>query len=182
MLELPSHNVSPLVQSKGKISVTLDPVGISGIHDGLTGGPNGNRFCKIALAWLRDPSNLGSETLNVLFFSLECLFGNKHREVSIFDSMLFYEHIEESLNIFPNSISPGPQDVTAWDIIIIEHARFVNNVSVPTWEIFLFLRFNTQQIYLLFATLLFLFFFSGLLFNLRLLSEIYFFIGNFEMV
>jgi hypothetical protein len=47
MLELPSHNIGPLVQSKRKVSMALDPIRVSGIHNGLTCGSNCDRFSEI---------------------------------------------------------------------------------------------------------------------------------------
>jgi hypothetical protein len=47
MLELPSDDIGPLIEFEGKVSVALDPVGISWIHDGLTGWPDGNWFSKV---------------------------------------------------------------------------------------------------------------------------------------
>jgi hypothetical protein len=50
MLELPSYNVGPLVKAQRKISVRVDPLGIAGIHDGLTGRSDSNWLLEISLS------------------------------------------------------------------------------------------------------------------------------------
>ena len=50
VLELPSDDVGPLIQFQGKVSMTLDPIGVCWIHDGLAGRTNGNWFSEVALS------------------------------------------------------------------------------------------------------------------------------------
>jgi hypothetical protein len=47
MLKLPSYNISPLIQLKREVSVTLDPIGISRIHNCLTCWADGNGFTEV---------------------------------------------------------------------------------------------------------------------------------------
>lgn len=112
MLELPSHNVGPLVESKRKISMALDPICVSGIHNGLTCGSNCDRFSEITFTRFSNPGNFGSESLNVFFFSFEGFFGNKHWEVSVFYSVLFNQGIEKLLYFLPDAITPGSENIT----------------------------------------------------------------------
>lgn len=181
MLKLPPHNVRPLVQTKGKVSMTLDPIGICRIHDGLTGGSNCNGLSKIALSWFSNPGNFGSEAFNVFFLSFEGFLGNKHWEISVFNSMLFNQSIEKLLYSFPNTVAPGPEDVAAWDIIIIKHAWFVDNICIPVGKIFLFLVLNSKKIDFFFG-FLFLFFLLLFLLDLHLLGQINLFVSNLAMV
>jgi hypothetical protein len=45
VLEFPSDNVSPLIKAKGKISVRVNPFGVTRVHDGFTCGSDSD--------WLR---------------------------------------------------------------------------------------------------------------------------------
>jgi hypothetical protein len=50
VLELPTHDISPLVKAKGQISVRVNPLGIAGIHDSLTSRSYSDRFLEISFA------------------------------------------------------------------------------------------------------------------------------------
>lgn len=50
MLKLPSYNISPLIQFKREVSVTLDPVGISRIHNRLTCWTDGYGLTKVTFS------------------------------------------------------------------------------------------------------------------------------------
>jgi hypothetical protein len=58
MLEFPSDNVSPLVKKNGEISVRVNPLGKTRIHNSLTSRSDGNRLLEISLTRLSNPSNL----------------------------------------------------------------------------------------------------------------------------
>ncbi len=68
VLKLPSDDVSPLIEFKRKISVTLNPVCVRGIHYGLTSRSNSDWFGKITWSWTSDPSDFRSKTLDMILF------------------------------------------------------------------------------------------------------------------
>lgn len=70
MLELPSDDVGPLVEFEGKVPVALDPVGISWIHDGLTGWSNGYWLGEVGFTALSYPGDFWRESFNVILFDL----------------------------------------------------------------------------------------------------------------
>ena len=55
MFEFPSNDVGPLVELEWQVSVTLDPIGVSWIHDSLTGWSDGDWFSEVGIAGLSDP-------------------------------------------------------------------------------------------------------------------------------
>ena len=98
VLELPSHYVCPLVQREREVSVRMDPLGIAGVHNGLTGGPNGDGLLQVGLAGLGDPGDFGGETLNVIFLLAEGCLGDEHGEVAVGDTVLLEAGVEEALD------------------------------------------------------------------------------------
>ena len=57
VLEFPSDDVGPLVELEWEVSVTLDPVGVSWIHDGLTSWSDGDGFSEVRFSGLGDPGD-----------------------------------------------------------------------------------------------------------------------------
>ena len=68
VLELPTDDVGPLVETERKITMTTNPTSVSGVHDGLGGGTDGDGLREIAGAALGDPGDLraGGGTRNIL--------------------------------------------------------------------------------------------------------------------
>jgi len=104
MLELPSHYVSPLVKTQGKISVRVDPLRIAGIHDGLTGRSDGNWLLEVCLSRLGDPGYLRGETLNMVLLLAKGSLRDEHGEVAVLHSVLLEAGVKETLNTFPNEV------------------------------------------------------------------------------
>jgi hypothetical protein len=104
VLELPSHNVCPLVKAQGKISMRVDPLSIAGIHDGLTGRSDGNWLLEISLSRLGDPGDLRGETLNVILLLAKGSLRDEHGEIAVLHSVLLEAGVEETLNTFPNEV------------------------------------------------------------------------------
>ncbi len=71
VLEFPSDDVGPLVELEWKVSVALDPVGIGWIHDGLTGGSDGDGFSEVRFTRLGDPCNFRRESFDMVLFNFE---------------------------------------------------------------------------------------------------------------
>ena len=68
VFELPSDNIGPLIQLQRQVSVTGDPFGVGGIHDGLTSWSNGDRLIEVSGTIFSDPCYLWSETFDMLLF------------------------------------------------------------------------------------------------------------------
>ena len=157
MLELPSHNVRPLIQLNGKISVTLNPFSIGRVHNGLTGWSDRNMLCKITLSWFCNPGNFRSKTFNMIFFDFKWFFRDKHWEVCILNSICFNKFIEEILNFFPNRVGPGSQNIATWNIIVFNKSWFYYDFLIPPGEVSFFLCINAKQVdFFLFLLLFFL--------------------------
>jgi hypothetical protein len=85
VLKFPSDDIVPLVQLERKVSVRLDLAGKVRIHGGFTGGTDGNRLLEVRFAALGDPCYLGSETFEMLLFTLEIVGADEDRKVGIAD-------------------------------------------------------------------------------------------------
>ena len=58
------------------------------IHDSLGSRPDGDGFLEILLTGLGDPSDLGSESLDVVLFLLQSGSRDEHGEVAVLDANL----------------------------------------------------------------------------------------------
>lgn len=172
VLELPSHNVGPLVQFYRKVSVTLDPVGVGRVHDRLACGSDSNGLSKVRLTRFGNPGDLRSKPFNVVLLYLQRLFGNKHGEVGVLDSVCLDELVEEDLNFLPDRVGPGSQNVATRDIVVLDKSRLDDNFLVPSREVSILLGLNSQKVdfFLLFG--LFLGLLLGSLFLLNGLKKV----------
>lgn len=180
MFKLPSNNIGPLIKFKRKISVTFNPVRISRVHNSLAGWANCNWLSQITFSWFGNPSYFRSKSFNMVLLNLQWFFGNKHGKVCVLDTVSLNQFIEESLNFFPYRVSPRSEDITTWDIVIINEPWFNDNFRIPIWKLFRFFGFNAQQVDLLFFAF-FLLLWSCLfwIFNfLKLFEQINFFKRN----
>lgn len=152
--------------------MTLDPVSIGRVHNGLTGWSNGDWLTEITVSWFSNPSNFRGEAFNMFLFDLERFPWDEHWEICIFNTICFDQFIEKDLNLLPNRIGPWTKNVASRNIVVIDKSWFYNNFLIPAWEILIFFCLNTQKISFLF---LFFFFFAFLLF----LSSFFIFLLNF---
>jgi hypothetical protein len=58
VLEFPSDDVGPLVQLQRKITMALDPLGVSIVHDGFRSRSDSNRLFELGVAVSGDPCDL----------------------------------------------------------------------------------------------------------------------------
>lgn len=70
---------------------------------------------------------------------VEGILGDEHGEVGVFDSISLDEVIEELGDILPDIVGPGSQNITTGDIVVIEHFRLSDNLSVPLRKVLLLL-------------------------------------------
>jgi hypothetical protein len=89
VFKLPSDNVGPLVEQEGQITMAVDPLRKTRVHNGLRSGSDRNRFGKIGLTTFGDPCNFGGETFNVVFFFVQCGFSDEHWEVAVLHTNFF---------------------------------------------------------------------------------------------
>lgn len=68
VLKLPSDDVSPLIEFKRKISMTLNPVCIGRVHNSFASRSNSDWLCKITWSWTSDPSDFWSKSLDMVLF------------------------------------------------------------------------------------------------------------------
>ena len=91
------HNVVPLVQFDGQISVRLDPLGIGRVHDCLRGGPDGDGLGQLSFSGSGDPGHFRREICDVVFFLLQGGLGHEDGEVAVLHAQLLDLTVEEGL-------------------------------------------------------------------------------------
>ena len=116
VLELPTHNIAPLVQVQREVTVGPDPLGKERVHNCLRGGADGQGLGQVRGTTTSHPCHLRSETFNVFLLRIECALAGKHREIRVLSAPLLELTVKEGLNLLPYAIGPGAQDVTAGDI------------------------------------------------------------------
>ena len=115
-------------------------------------------------ARLGDPGNLGREALDVVLFPLEDGLGHKHGEVGVVDAESLDVTVEpgcerrsergqealergrlqvsseqegregRTLNLLPDAVRPGLEDVAARDVVVVEHLALDEDLLVPVAE------------------------------------------------
>ena len=97
VLEFPTDDVTPLVQSQRQVSVRVNPIRVVRVHDRLGRRSNRDRDFEIGGSASRDPRDLRREVFDVILLSLESALGDKHREIAVFDAELLdpvsYTHL-----------------------------------------------------------------------------------------
>mmetsp|Transcript_35794 Transcript_35794/g.61579 ORF Transcript_35794/g.61579 Transcript_35794/m.61579 type:complete len:370 (-) Transcript_35794:37-1146(-) len=149
VLELPAHHVTPLVEFHGEVAVTADPLGEKRVHDGLTGGADGNGLREIVLAALGDPGHLRSKSLNVVLLGHQGALTHEEREISVLHTELLDLGVKVLLNGLPNEVRPGAQHVAAGDVTVVNHFTHGDGLSVPVGEVIFLLRRQTKKSLLL---------------------------------
>mmetsp|Transcript_3892 Transcript_3892/g.9166 ORF Transcript_3892/g.9166 Transcript_3892/m.9166 type:complete len:306 (+) Transcript_3892:1190-2107(+) len=145
VLELPAHDVAPLVKLEREISVRPDPLGERRVHDGLGRGTDSDRLVQLRLAGLGHPRDLGAEALDVILLGLEGLLGHKHREVAALHAELLDLCVEETLDDLPDRIRPRLEDVAPGDVVVVDHVTARDHITVPRREILVLLGRNSEQ-------------------------------------
>ena len=96
----------------------LDLAGEVGIHGGLGSRADSNRPLQVRLATLGNPGDLGSKTLNMLLLSLQVVRTNEDWEVGISDFECFDLRVEPGLDVFPDGIRGGFENVASGNIVV----------------------------------------------------------------
>lgn len=112
VLELPSHDVGPLIQQHRQVTVGMDPLREGRVHDGLRGWSDCDGLGKVGLSRLGHPSDLRRKSFDVASLFIECVLRHKHGEVAVLDAEFLDAGIKELSDLLPNVESRRPQNVT----------------------------------------------------------------------
>lgn len=107
------------------------------------------------------PSNLRSETLNMVLLPVQHILGDKQRERAVLHAQLLDMCVEPLLDLFPDEIrsrlNPSVKEQTsnclalylkneaARDIVVVQHITLGKDLLIPSREILLFRHINTDQ-------------------------------------
>lgn len=83
ILELPSDNITPLIQFEWQVTMTLDPIRKGWVHDGFRCWTNCNGFREFAISTLGHPSYFWGKSFHVIFLLLQPILRNKEWKVTI---------------------------------------------------------------------------------------------------
>merc|ERR1740139_872609 len=111
MLELPPNNIRPLIDHHRQVSMRVNPLSKRRVHNSLGRRSNRNRLSQLTLPRLSHPSHLRRESFQMLLFFLQRRLRHKHRKVDIVNSMCLDPRVNEPLDLLPNVVGVGPQDV-----------------------------------------------------------------------
>lgn len=112
-----------------QIPMRLNPFSKEGVHHGLRGWTDSDWLGQLGLAGLGNPSNFRSKVGDVSLLSLQGLIGDKDRKIGIADSQLLDLLVKEGLDKLPDRISPGTENVTARDVVVLNEFSFQNNLE-----------------------------------------------------
>lgn len=113
ILELPSHDVAPLVELQGKISVSADPLREARVHDRLACGTDCNRDFEIRASGFGHPCDFRCESCHMLLLFAQGFLVHEEWEVGVVDSHGLDLCVQEALDGFPDGIGPWSKDVAA---------------------------------------------------------------------
>ena len=136
MLEFPSNHIWPLIHHQGKVSMRMNPVFESWVHNSFRCRSESNWLLKIRRTCFSDPRNLRRKVSNMVLLSFQSVFTNKHWEIAVLDSNSFNFSIEEALNLLPDEEGSRSEDVAPWDVIVVNHLTFFDDVRVPFREVY----------------------------------------------
>ena len=105
-----------------------DPLGKRRVHDSFRGRSDGDGLWHLTLPALGHPSDFWCESCDVILFFVQSCFCHEHWEVDILYANLLEKLISEPLNLLPDVVRGGTQDVTSRDIVILDQFRLCNNL------------------------------------------------------
>mmetsp|Transcript_28833 Transcript_28833/g.52959 ORF Transcript_28833/g.52959 Transcript_28833/m.52959 type:complete len:435 (-) Transcript_28833:189-1493(-) len=144
ILELPTDNISPLVKTEGKITVTANPLTVVRVHDGFRSGSNGNGLFHGSVTGLSHPCDLRSETLDMVLLGVQDVFGNEKGKIGVFHTTGLDLFVKPALNNLPHGISTGSEDITTRNIIVADQFASNDKLSVPVTEVVTLLSSKTK--------------------------------------
>mmetsp|Transcript_29181 Transcript_29181/g.61977 ORF Transcript_29181/g.61977 Transcript_29181/m.61977 type:complete len:300 (+) Transcript_29181:1047-1946(+) len=151
ILELPPHDVTPLIQLQRQIPMTSNPISKCRIHDRLGSGPDGNGSSQLPVTGMSHPRHFGSESLDVILFLFQSIFRNEHGKIRVFHAQFLDLDVEPVLDQFPYFVGPGTEDVAAGDVVVGNHFGEDDDIGVPHGEVFGFGPFEGQLGFSLFG-------------------------------
>ena len=149
VLELPSHDVAPLVELQREVAVGPDPVGDHGVHHRLGRGTDRDGALEFRLPASRHPRHLGREIFDVILLRLQSRLGHEQREVAVLHPFLLDLRVEEILDLLPHGVRPGTQDVASGDVVVLDELAGDDNLRVPRPEVVVARRGETEASLLL---------------------------------
>mmetsp|Transcript_35021 Transcript_35021/g.53759 ORF Transcript_35021/g.53759 Transcript_35021/m.53759 type:complete len:601 (-) Transcript_35021:128-1930(-) len=146
VLELPSDDVSPLVDLEGEVSVGTDPLRECGVHNSFGSRSDGDGLVHLGLAGLGYPSDLGREPFKVVLFLLEGTLRDEHREVGVLGTAGLEASVEVGLDLLPDVEGARAEDVATGDVIIVDKLSLSDHLLVPLREVGILLVQNGQLV------------------------------------
>lgn len=71
----------------------------------------------------------------MILFCLKLFLADKHGEVAVFDSKRGKLGVQEALDLVPNKVGAGPQDVAARNVIVVDKFGLCDDLGVPLTEV-----------------------------------------------
>ena len=100
--KFPTNNVGPLIQQQWKIAVTLHPLGHELADDRFRCRTNHDWLFKFLATSNGDDCEFGTETFDVLGFTLEIALGDEQREIGVLGTRALDAAINLGLHLLPN--------------------------------------------------------------------------------
>ena len=132
---LPPHDVAPLVQQQGQVTVATDPLAKGRPDDRLGGRPNDEGFLKGFATTVGNDRQLGREPLDVFRLLHDETHRDEEGEVGVLDAMALEARVEVALNLFPDEVAIRAQDVAPAHRCLVDKFRLSDDVLVPLGKI-----------------------------------------------
>lgn len=145
ILKLPANHVAPLIDLKGHIAVAANPLGEEGIHDRLARGANGNVLREIRITRLGHPCHFRGKACDVVLLGLQGVLAHEEGEIRVLDTELLDLVVEPALDLLPDRIRPGAQNVATRNVTVINHLAESDGLRVPVGEVLLLLDGQAQH-------------------------------------
>lgn len=148
--EFPPHDVGPLVNEKGKVTVALNPVFVAVPDDCFAGWSDDELFFEFGFgiddnalavrvvhqAVMGDNGALLGKSVNVLGFFAEEGFGDEEWEIGVDVSGGFEHSVEGLLHVFPNSVAVGFDNHASAHDAVVSEVGFFDDIVVPLGVVF----------------------------------------------
>ncbi len=107
MFELPSNNVTPLVDEQWEIAIASDPFCVGVVHDSFRCWADCQPFRKFTVSSMGDPGDFWGKSFDMVFFFIQEFFRDQEGKVGVFYSFFLEFWIEIGYDGFPDFIAVG---------------------------------------------------------------------------